>query len=140
MTGFSAGGMMTWTLACERSESFAGFAPMAGTFWEPTPKTCDTPPAHVLHVHGLNDKVVPITGRPIRKTHQGNVLNVLSMYTAHGKYQEGEQTNPLDLMCKRGKNAGGKVLEFCIHQGGHEFKTQYIVRAWNELKALGAIK
>ena len=33
MTGFSAGGMMVWNLACARPDLFAGFAPIAGTFW-----------------------------------------------------------------------------------------------------------
>ena len=36
-TGFSAGGMMTWNLACDAGDLFAGFAPIAGTFWAPVP-------------------------------------------------------------------------------------------------------
>ena len=140
MTGFSAGGMMTWTLACDRSESFAGFAPMAGTFWAPIPKSCNTPPAHVLHYHGTADKIVPATGRPIRNTKQGNLFHVLSMYIKQGGYEGEVLTHPSDLLCRRTENKEGKVLELCLHQGGHQFKTQYIVRAWNELKALGAIK
>ncbi|MEO0946515.1 MAG: polyhydroxybutyrate depolymerase [Pseudomonadota bacterium] len=140
MTGFSAGGQVTWTLACNRSTSFAGFAPMAGTFWEPTPKTCETPPAHVLHLHGTADRVVPLKGRPIRNTHQGNVFDVISMYTELGGYEEKSKANPLDLQCERSENKNGKVLEICLHGGGHQFKTQYIVRAWNELKALGAVR
>ena len=140
MTGFSAGGMMTWTLACERSESFAGFAPMAGTFWAPIPKSCSTPPAHVLHYHGTADKIVPATGRPIRNTKQGNLFHVLSMYIKEGGYEGEVLTHPSDLLCRRTENKEGKILELCLHQGGHQFKTQYIVRAWNELKALGAIR
>lgn len=140
MTGFSAGGMMTWTLACERSESFAGFAPMAGTFWSPTPQSCNTPPANVFHYHGTSDKIVPLKGRPIRNTSQGNVFTVLSMYTEQGGYEGENRTEPLNLKCQRALNNDGKVLELCLHEGGHQFKTQYIVRAWNELKALGAIK
>ena len=42
-SGFSAGGMMTWNLACDRSNLFAAYAPIAGTFWEPTPKNLQYP-------------------------------------------------------------------------------------------------
>ena len=35
VTGFSAGGMMTWELACRRGNLFAAYAPIAGTFWNP---------------------------------------------------------------------------------------------------------
>lgn len=140
MTGFSAGGMMTWTLACERGAKFAGFAPIAGTFWAPTPTQCSSPPAHVIHYHGTSDKIVPLTGRPIQNSHQGDIFKVLSMYRDHGDYKGEDRTEPLDLKCQRTKNASGKILEFCLHPGGHQFKTSYIKRAWEELKTIGAIQ
>lgn len=69
MTGFSAGGMMVWNLACFRSELFAAFVPMAGTFWQPEPTSCQTPPANIIHIHGDNDKTVPLDGRKVMDTH-----------------------------------------------------------------------
>lgn len=138
-TGFSAGGMMTWTLACERADRFAGFAPISGTFWHPHPPSCESEPAHIIHTHGTSDRVVPLKGRQIGPTSQGNVFNVLKMYAANGAYQGDGKSTPLDLECLRALNPDKKVLEFCIHKGGHEFKTQYIVRAWQELEKLGAL-
>ena len=35
VSGFSAGGMMAWTIACQRGDMFAGYVPMAGVFWQP---------------------------------------------------------------------------------------------------------
>ena len=57
--------MMVWHLACYRGASFAGFAPMSGTFWEPVPETCPTGPVNLIHYHGTKDPVVPLTGRQI---------------------------------------------------------------------------
>lgn len=139
-TGFSAGGMMTWTLACERAERFAGFAPISGTFWSPTPASCPSKPAHVIHTHGTTDRVVPLKGRTIGPTSQGDVFEVLSMYAKDGGYNGNKRYKALDLQCLRSQSPEGKVLEVCLHDGGHQFKTQYIVRAWNELKALGAVR
>ena len=83
-SGFSAGGMMVWNLACDRGDLFAAYAPIAGTFWEPTPQTCNSSPQSIIHTHGTSDKIVPLTGRPIGNTRQGNVWNVLKMYREKG--------------------------------------------------------
>ena len=48
-------------------------------------------------------------------------------------YQEGE------LSCERQRNAEGRVLELCLHSGGHRFRPADVVRAWRELEALGAV-
>ena len=76
MAGFSAGGMMTWTLACHRPADYAGFIPVAGTFWAPTPDSCTTPPADIIHVHGTSDRIVPLAGRAIGEARQGDVETV----------------------------------------------------------------
>ena len=138
-TGFSAGGMMVWNLACERGGSFAGFAPIAGTFWAPIPQSCPSPPVHLLHTHGTDDKVVPLRGRPIQKTHQGDVYKALSLFGAAGSFGAAKAYEVLDLTCERRLNPKGRALELCLHPGGHSFKSEYVVRAWRELEALGAL-
>jgi len=141
-SGFSAGGMMTWNLACDRSHLFAAYAPIAGTFWEPAPKTCPTDPVSIIHMHGTTDKIVPLTGRPIRATHQGNVPNVLEMYSKHGGFEKSRsyQEAEFELQCEESKNDAGQILEICLHPGGHSMSSAYLGRAWNKFVELGIIK
>ena len=141
-SGFSAGGMMTWNLACDRSNLFAAYAPIAGTFWEPTPKTCETPTASLIHMHGTSDEVVPLAGRPIASTKQGDVSAVLAMYANKGRFAE-ERTYKepkLEFQCNELKNADNQILEICLHPGGHSMKSAYVSRAWNKFVELGIIK
>lgn len=135
-SGFSAGGMLVWNLACQRAGLFAGFAPISGTFWEPVPAACPTGPATVLHVHGLDDPVVPLAGRRIREAKQGDVTEVLARYAAFGGFGRAEPAAAPGLDCTRRRNAAGRVLELCLHPGGHELRPQDLVRAWRELAAL----
>ncbi len=138
-TGFSAGGMMVWNLACHRSHLFAGFIPIAGTFWEPMPTTCTTPPTNVIHVHGDNDPTVPLKGRPIRQTKQGNVFQALTMYAKYGEFGSPKKANPQGLRCQMRKNAQGRLLNFCLYKGGHSFYIRHIRQAWDMLVKAGQL-
>jgi polyhydroxybutyrate depolymerase len=135
VTGFSAGGMMTWYLACYRSDAYAGFAPMSGTFWEPLPQNCPSGPVDLIHYHGDQDPVVPLKGRPINETHQGDVYKALAMIELTGDYRpvETEQTEGLD--CTRKVDADGRMVEFCLFSGGHQIKASHLSRAWQVLAA-----
>lgn len=135
-TGFSAGGMMTWTLACERGDRFAGFAPIAGTFWAPVPERCPSPPVHLIHVHGTSDTMVPMSGRPIAQTAQGDVTKALAMFSENGGFDGADRYSIDELSCERQTNPSGKILELCLHDGGHSFRTEYVTRAWREFEAL----
>lgn len=139
MTGFSAGGMMVWNLACFRSELFAAFAPMAGTFWLPEPTSCETPPANIMHIHGDNDKTVPLEGRKVMDTHQGNVVDVLNMYRIYGDYKPGEGRQTGALSCEHSQNPKGQILSFCQFQGGHSFKADFVRQAWASFVAAGKL-
>ncbi len=138
-TGFSAGGMMVWNLICHRSNLFAGFAPMAGTFWEPEPTTCDTPPANVVHIHGESDKIVPLLGRPIVDTHQGQIPQVLDMYSKYGSYKKATVFEEGELKCNESKNSSGEILSLCLHPGGHSFKSEYVRFAWETFQKAGKL-
>jgi polyhydroxybutyrate depolymerase len=138
-TGFSAGGMMIWELACHRSQSFAAFAPMAGTFWRPTPMTCTTPPTSIIHVHGDNDYTVPLNGRPVRDAHQGRVSDALDMYVAYGGFELSQPENHRSLECESRTNGEGEILKFCLFEGGHSFRTKYITNAWDMFVASGKL-
>ncbi|MEO1601048.1 MAG: polyhydroxybutyrate depolymerase [Pseudomonadota bacterium] len=137
MTGFSAGGMVTWTLACHRGGMFAGFAPIAGTFWRPVPETCTSPVTSLVHIHGTEDRIVPLGGRPIAQTHQGDVPRALAMYRDYGGFGEAAREQRGDLDCEMRENADGAVLDYCAFVGGHSFRTAHLRMAWKRLMGPG---
>ena len=136
-TGFSGGGMMVWNLICARSDSFAGFAPIAGTFWLKPPETCDAPVASVVHIHGDADRIVPLDGRVIGPTKQGEVSAALGMYRSFGAFGPSKTVLEGPLRCEESVNESGKILQFCLFSGGHSFRTEYIRYAWESLSASG---
>ncbi|MEO0393837.1 MAG: PHB depolymerase family esterase [Pseudomonadota bacterium] len=138
-SGFSAGGMMVWTIACHRSDLFAGFAPIAGTFWRPVPDRCTSPPTNIIHIHGDLDRVVPISGRPIGDTHQGDVMKALAMYQRYGDFKPRVTIQANDLRCEQQRNENGYILDFCQFSGGHSMTSAYLVHAWNRLRGIGAL-
>ncbi|MFL4468910.1 PHB depolymerase family esterase [Tateyamaria armeniaca] len=138
MSGFSAGGMVTWELACQRPDLFAGFAPVSGTFWQGPPESCGGP-ASVIHIHGTTDRTVPLAGRPIGPTKQGDVVDVLAMYRAAGGFGAATTVTVDDMDCARQDNARGDVLEFCTFEGGHSFSRSYLAYAWERLAAAGKV-
>lgn len=138
-TGFSAGGMMVWNLICDRSYLFAGFAPIAGTFWDPVPKTCSTSATSVVHIHGTSDKTVPLLGRRIANTRQGQVPMALDMYARHGGFSPPDDV-PLDgLACRIRTNGDGHIFNFCTHPGGHSFSIKHVETAWRMLERAGKL-
>lgn len=138
-SGFSAGGMVVWNLACSHPDNFAGFIPMSGTFWLRAPETCEGPAQSIVHIHGDADKTVPLDGRPIRETHQGKVSEALALYTRYGAFGDVEQNEMGNLKCEMRRNADGDVLEFCLFPGGHSFSTQHLKYGIERLKAASQI-
>lgn len=136
-TGFSAGGMMVWNLVCARSDRFAAFAPMAGTFWQEAPQSCAGPIANVIHIHGLTDRTVPLKGRKILNTHQGDVMDTLAMYKKHGNFGAAETVKIGNLTCQNRSNAKGDILDFCLFPGRHQFSSKYVKFAWDTFAAEG---
>jgi polyhydroxybutyrate depolymerase len=58
--GHSMGGMMAYKLACKMSDTFAAIAVQSGAM---TTEDCHlNQPVSVLHIHGVNDDRVPISG------------------------------------------------------------------------------
>jgi len=138
-TGFSEGGMMVWNLACHRSERFRAFIPVAGTFWQPAPETCTTPPANIIHIHGTRDPTVPLAGRQIRRFRQGDVRRVLENYADFGGYRAAKPVTTKTLSCSKSRNGKGTLLALCLFDGGHTFKPSFIGDAWQMLVAAGRL-
>lgn len=130
-TGFSAGGMMTWTLACERPGTFLGFIPNAGTFWDPVPVLCNGPAPNVTHIHGTTDRIVPLEGRRIADTKQGAIAEALAMFRESHGFREGLEARGAGLDCT--VFLGGAELLFCTHPGGHSFRTEHLGFALDRL-------
>ncbi|MDF3462614.1 polyhydroxybutyrate depolymerase [Sulfitobacter sp. Ks18] len=124
--GFSAGAMMVWNLACSHPEKFAGFIPVSGTYWLQPPETCKTPVSSIVHIHGTRDKTVPLKGRPIGETKQGEIEEALTMYEKFGDFGPASQIETGPLTCRNRSNPTGEVLEYCLFEGGHSFRTEYL--------------
>lgn len=137
--GFSAGGMMVWNLACARPDTFAGFIPIAGTFWLKPPETCAPDIASIVHIHGDRDTTVPLDGRAIAETRQGKVSDALTMYASHGDFSPVSQKDLEMLRCTDQANGRGDILEFCLFEGGHSFRTEYLAYGLERLKAAGRL-
>jgi len=65
VTGISNGGFMTMTLACERSELFAGAAVIVAGLPERIRDSCAPSPLPVLIMNGTDDPLVPYDGGPV---------------------------------------------------------------------------
>ena len=129
-SGFSSGAMMVWHLACYRGNSFAGFAPMSGTFWAPVPENCPTGSVNLIHYHGDEDGMVPLHGRRIKDSRQGDVPEAIELIARLGHYQPVETEQTPGLHCSRQENSDGKLLELCLFSGKHQLKAKHLARAW----------
>ncbi len=138
-SGFSSGAMMVWHLACDRGAAFKGFVPMSGTFWEPVPETCPAGPVNLIHYHGSEDPVVPLTGRQVKDGHQGNVFEAIEMLARSGGYRPVEAGETTGLECARQVAEDGELLELCLFTGKHQLKAWHLARAWRIFEAMGAI-
>ena len=139
VVGASAGGMAAWMLACYRSTAFAGFVPMAGTFWAPVPPTCEGSAASIVHIHGDADTTVPLEGRAIGPARQGSVPETLAMYRAYGNFGAATMVELDDLRCENRVNPQGAVLDFCLFSGGHSFSPRHMLAAWKLLENAGRL-
>lgn len=135
VTGFSAGGMMTWTLACRRPDQFAAYVPVAGTFWAPMPEDCGYQPMKLLHIHGTSDTIVPLGGRPIADVRQGDVPEALrGLRDALGvDGPEVATEGPDDLSCTGTGESSQSAVTFCLHDGGHSFQAPWVDWSYRNL-------
>lgn len=70
-TGISMGGVFSYRLACEMSDTFAAIAPVSATMVEPACRPRS--PVAVLHIHGSADDRIPIEGGEGARTAAGRV-------------------------------------------------------------------
>ncbi len=136
-SGFSQGASVVWEIACRGDGRFAAFVPVAGVWWQPMPTACSAPPRPLLHIHGINDPVMPMGGRNLRdRWKQGDVsIAVATMRVNNGcqiggkrrSEQRGEMTCVFEDSC-----ATGKPVALCLHHGDHHTNPVWFtqVRDW----------
>ena len=123
--GFSQGGSMVWDLACRRGGAFGRYLAVAGGFWEPMPERCASPVGELVHVHGLDDAVVPLEGRPIGgRWRQADIFAGLARFeAAAGCAATPDRLEALGaLHCRRWERCDAGELALCLHAGGHSFE------------------
>lgn len=80
-TGYSAGGFMSHSLACESSSRFAAIAPVAASINFPIFNTCNPPrKIPVSFFNGLADNVVSVTGFPDQFPPLDDIIRFWSNY------------------------------------------------------------
>jgi polyhydroxybutyrate depolymerase len=120
VAGMSNGGYMTYRLACELAERFAGAASVAG----PTAVTCDAParPVPVFHLHGTSDNIVPYNGFGGAMSVEGTTADWVERNSAS---QTAEVTfDEDDVSCRRwaAVDADSAEVRLCrIDGGGHQW-------------------
>jgi polyhydroxybutyrate depolymerase len=140
--GFSQGGSMVWNLACHAPARFAGFLPVAGGFWEPIPQGCVAGPRRVLHVHGLDDATVPMTGRTLRNGlfRQGDIRKGWELL------RQGASCGPEAGSFRRGGRFACEhvkgcmppaALELCLFEGGHMMEPAFLDLGMDWMEAEG---
>ena len=133
IAGFSAGGMFTWNVICNRGDAYAGYIPYSGTFWKGPPESCAAGAQNIVHVHGTADTTVPMTGRAIGTTKQGDLSEVLDMYSKDKVFSAGTGYSMADLTCSHMSNAAGKRLDLCLFDGEHSFTSERLAAAYDVL-------
>lgn len=131
--GFSNGGFMTQRLACEASDTFAGFAFVGATLFAGIPSLCeDTPPVPILYIHGTHDAVVSWNGiTQGQTTLYLSALDTLAFWIEHNgcRVELGEHTafSPEDPSASTFAHRftfpdctpHGDVVFWTIENGGH---------------------
>ncbi len=139
LAGFSIGGSMTSYVACADPAAFAAYAPVAGSFWRPHPKSC-AGPVSLLHTHGKADRTVPLVGREIMPGFvQGNVFDAMQIWrdTNNCPSAEPDTTDTLGIYTveRWGNCASGTRLDFALHEGGHSIPKGWATMAMDWFEA-----
>ena len=137
-SGFSRGGSMAWNVACYTGDLFRGYAPIAGGFWRSDPSDCPTGPVNLRHIHGLSDTVVAFDRIGVY-----NSMPITSGFDLLRRVNTASETHrPVEsgdrrLTCDRwGESTSGKVLELCLHPGGHSIPAEWVGQGLDWLAGL----
>ena len=118
LSGHSNGASMVYDHACSGSGDFDGYLPISGGFWEPLPSGCRGPARPIQHLHGVDDGLWPLEGRPIGGTSQvGPSASLSTLRTAWGCTDEGVSADTGPLTCTAWPSCD---MTLCLHGGQHK--------------------
>ena len=135
VAGFSSGSMVIWNIACFRGQNAFGFVANSGTFWDPMPSSCPSTPVNLNHYHGKSDTTVPMEGRQIFNSHQGDVLQAIEILTGVAINLSSVDRTRGKLECYLAREGSDGHVELCLFEGGHRFSADYIADAWDIFSA-----
>lgn len=136
-SGFSRGASMVWNVACYAGELFRAYAPIAGGFWHSTPETCPSGPVNMRHIHGTSDGEVAFDTVGIYNSMP--VPEGLDLYRRLNGCAAAEPAPSTDarLECDRWSGCtSGRVLELCLHGGGHSIPAEWVAEGLDWMLAL----
>ena len=140
-SGFSRGGSMVWNIACYAGDLFAGYAPIAGGFWNSTPASCPSGPVNLRHIHGTADGVVAFDeigiynsmaipdGVDVFRRENGCAVEPVAL--------DGYADERRRLACERWAGCdSGRTLELCLHPKGHSIPAEWVGQGLDWLDAI----
>ena len=95
--GMSNGGFMSYTLGCERSDTFKAIASITGTMSGYDWNNCNPNKVPVLQISGTNDMVVPMDGSMSSNGGWGGAPKIQDIMNYWGDINECTQTQTLNL-------------------------------------------
>lgn len=135
-SGFSRGASMVWNVACYAGPLFCAYAPIAGGFWDSTPPDCPTGPVSLRHIHGTADGVVAYdkvgiyNSRPIPE-------GFATLRRLDGCSNASDTKQRQRLTCGSWRDCtSGRVLEVCLHDGGHSIPAEWVGEGFDWMMAL----
>jgi len=127
-SGFSRGASMVWNVACYVG-GYAGYAPIAGGFWDETPSDCPAGPANIRHIHGLKDRVVAYD--EVGVYNSAPIPEGLAVFRRLNRSGPAESFEQGRFACKRWP--GEKTVEVCLHAKGHSIPAEWVAEGMDWL-------
>jgi polyhydroxybutyrate depolymerase len=131
VSGFSNGAYMSYTLLCQAGDVFKGAAPVSGLSQYSVLDKCNPQgPKPLLHIHGVNDGLVPISGKREKDGRKGGKARSPSVEELVGYFaklnsatrkETVQATKSATLYKYLAEDDGFEVHFYRIENHGHEW-------------------
>lgn len=119
--GYSNGGMMSYALACYKSDLFAAVGSVSGTMLPETMDQCSpSHPTPIIIIHGTSDGVLPYTGGE-GTTPVEEILTYWNDFNNTDTTAKVEEENNIEHFIYSGGDNGVSVAHYKVNNGGHEW-------------------